>query len=111
MRSSHLLASDFWGNGWYWTAGTLVGMVALAVTLSYFLGLNRRLQRLTQSMKAQLADRKRVDEALEASEAFYHSLVEHLPLNIIRKDVEGRFTFANPHFCLEMKTTLEQLGL
>ncbi len=64
---------------------------------------------MTLSMKAQLAERKRVDDALEASEAFYHSLVEHLPLHIIRKDVDGRFTFGNPRFCEEMKMTLEQL--
>ena len=110
MRWSDLLASEFAGKDWYWMAGTLTGLLALVVTLSYFMGLNRRLKRLTESAHAQLADRKRVDEALEASEAFYHSLVEHLPLNIIRKDVDGRFTFGNPRFCLEMKTTLEQLN-
>ena len=33
--------------------------------------------------------------ALDKSEAFYHSLVESLPQNIFRKDLDGRFTFAN----------------
>lgn len=34
------------------------------------------------------------------TEAFYHSLVESLPQNILRKDLHGRFTFANQR-CLE----------
>ena len=33
------------------------------------------------------------------SEALYHSLVETLPLNIYRKDLDGRFTFGNKVFC------------
>ncbi|MEZ5325193.1 MAG: PAS domain S-box protein [Verrucomicrobiales bacterium] len=33
------------------------------------------------------------------SEALYHSLVESLSQNIIRKDLQGRFTFANTNFC------------
>ena len=54
-------------------------------------------------------ERKRAEEALEKSEAFYHSLVESLPQNIFRKDLDGRFTFGNARFCAEMGTTLDQL--
>ncbi len=36
---------------------------------------------------------------LRESEALYHSLVEHMPLFILRKDQQGRFTFANQRFC------------
>jgi len=32
-------------------------------------------------------------------DAFYRSLVESLPQNILRKDLEGKFTFANHRFC------------
>jgi two-component system NtrC family sensor kinase len=53
--------------------------------------------------------RKRVEEALEKSEAFYHSLVESLPQNILRKDLDGRFTFGNGRFCTEIGSPLEQL--
>lgn len=35
---------------------------------------------------------------LKDSEALYHSLVETLPLSIFRKDLEGRFIFANQRF-------------
>jgi PAS domain S-box-containing protein len=47
------------------------------------------------SQVGQFMERKRVEQALHESEAFYHSLVESLPQNIIRKDREGRFTFVN----------------
>ena len=43
-------------------------------------------------------------------EAFYHSLVESLPQNIFRKDLDGRFTFANAKFCTEIGTKLEDLA-
>jgi len=46
-----------------------------------------------------ITERKQAEERLIASEAFYHSLVEHLPQNILRKDLQGRFTFANQRFC------------
>jgi PAS domain S-box-containing protein len=36
--------------------------------------------------------------ALRESEVFYHSLVENLPQNILRKDRSGHFTFVNRRF-------------
>src|SRR5262249_48357821 len=51
------------------------------------------------SQIGQFLDRARVEEALRESEAFYHSLVESRPQNILRKDLEGRFTFANQRAC------------
>src|SRR5881296_439278 len=44
-------------------------------------------------------ERQRAEEELIQQEAFYHSLVEHLPQNIFRKDLNERFTFANQRFC------------
>src|SRR5262249_53668127 len=38
-------------------------------------------------------------EELRQSQALYHSLVGHLPVQIYRKDHEGRFVFVNEHFC------------
>jgi PAS domain S-box-containing protein len=43
-------------------------------------------------------ERRKAEEALRESEALYHSLVECLPCVVVRKDLEGRFTFANPCF-------------
>lgn len=42
---------------------------------------------------------RRLEQALRDSEALYHSLVEQLPMNVFRKDREGRFLFANERLC------------
>ncbi len=56
-----------------------------------------------------ITERKRVVEELKDSEALYHSLVETLPLNIFRKDRQGRFTFGNQRFCDTLGLPLEQI--
>src|SRR5882672_9230788 len=40
-----------------------------------------------------------LEERLRSTEACYQELVETLPQNILRKDLQGRFTFANRKFC------------
>jgi PAS domain S-box-containing protein len=54
-------------------------------------------------------DRYRVTAQKEHTEAFYHSLVEGLPQNIFRKDVHGRFTFANKRFCSNLGKPLSEI--
>jgi PAS domain S-box-containing protein len=61
------------------------------------------------SQVGQFLERARVEEALRESEAFYHSLVESLPQNIIRKDLEGRFTFVNQRGCATMGKPLPDI--
>ena len=56
-----------------------------------------------------ITEHKQVVGKLQASEAFYHSLVENLPQNIFRKDAQGRFTFANQRFCQMLKRPLEEI--
>ena len=46
-----------------------------------------------------LEEHKQTEDRLRNSESFYQTLVETLPQNILRKDSEGRFTFANRKFC------------
>jgi PAS domain S-box-containing protein len=53
--------------------------------------------------------RKRAEQAVRDSEALYHSLVESLPLNIFRKDLQERFTFANKRFCDTLGRALEDI--
>ncbi len=53
--------------------------------------------------------RRRAEEDLRTSEALYHSLVETLPQNIFRKDLQGRFTFANQHFCTIVGRPLSEI--
>ncbi len=55
------------------------------------------------------ASRPRMNEQLRLTEAFYHSLVENLPQFIIRKDLEGRLTFANKRYCDMLKKPLQEL--
>src|SRR5437762_12393302 len=61
------------------------------------------------SQLGQFIERKRVEQRLKNSEAFYHSLVESLPQNILRKDRDGFFTFANQRFCAILGRTLDQI--
>jgi sigma-B regulation protein RsbU (phosphoserine phosphatase) len=49
------------------------------------------------------------EEKLRHSEALYHSLVETLPQNIFRKNLEYRFTFANQQFCRVLGRPLEEI--
>jgi len=55
-------------------------------------------------------ERRKAEEALRESEALYHSLVESLPCGVWRKDLDGRFTFANQRFCALSGYSLEQLA-
>jgi PAS domain S-box-containing protein len=56
-----------------------------------------------------ITERKTAEENLVKSEAFYHSLVEHLPQFIFRKDLQERFTFANQRFCTMLGKPLEEI--
>jgi PAS domain S-box-containing protein len=57
----------------------------------------------------QEVQRQQAEDALRASEALYHSLVETIPMNVFRKDVDGRFTFGNQWFCQAVKRPLTEL--
>lgn len=76
----------------------VVAFVALSVVAVYVRRLNVRHARLLSDLETELAERRRAEEALRASEGFYHSLVESLPAAILRKDLSGRFTFGNQKF-------------
>ena len=56
-----------------------------------------------------ITQRRDAEEMVRQSEALYHSLVETLPQNIFRKDLECRFTFANQQFCKTLGRPLEAI--
>ncbi len=115
MTSSRL---DLWaqfGDGLPSPDGLLAAALAVAVLLilGWLLAvpLRRQLRErasLLSSLQSELADRRRAEDALRESEVFYHSLVESLPQSILRKDLDGRFTFANTRFCNALGLPLER---
>lgn len=57
------------------------------------------LARANEELKREITERQRVEKEIQDSQALYSSLVESLPVHVLRKDCEGRFTFANESFC------------
>jgi two-component system sensor histidine kinase/response regulator len=62
-----------------------------------------------QELMREIADRKRAEKAIKDSQALYSSLVENLPLHVLRKDLDGKFTFANQSFCDLLGKQLEEI--
>lgn len=56
-----------------------------------------------------ITDRRRHEEEIRNSEALYHSLVETLPQNIFRKNLNEQFTFANTRFCQTLGRSLDEI--
>jgi len=56
-----------------------------------------------------ITEQKIAEQQLAESEAVFHSLVSSLPLNVIRKDLQGRIIFGNQRYCDTMKKPLEEL--
>lgn len=49
-------------------------------------------------------------QALRASETYYMSLVESLPLSVFRKDADFRLVFGNKRFCDTLGMSVEQFS-
>jgi len=69
------------------------------------LELRRHLDELAHTIE----QRQRTEQRLKTSEAFYETLVETLPQNILRKDMQGKFTFANRKFCQSVGRRVEEV--
>jgi PAS domain S-box-containing protein len=63
----------------------------------------------TAALNTELAERKRAEKSMRDSEALYHSLVDTLPINILRKDLRGRVTYGNRGYCERMGRPLSAL--
>ncbi len=71
--------------------------------------LRGELEAAQQRYEQERDSRRRVERDLQESEAVYHSLVENLPVSLIRKDMDGRLVFANRPVCEEYGLTLGEL--
>ena len=56
-----------------------------------------------------ISEQARAEKALRDSEALYHSLVENLPQNIFRKDLNHRVTFGNQRYCETSGRSLDEM--
>jgi sigma-B regulation protein RsbU (phosphoserine phosphatase) len=56
-----------------------------------------------------ITQRQQAEEKVRDSERLYHSLVETLPQNIFRKNIDERFTFANQQFCKTLDRKLDDV--
>jgi sigma-B regulation protein RsbU (phosphoserine phosphatase) len=56
-----------------------------------------------------ITQRRQAEDDLRRSESVYHSLVETMPQNVFRKDLQGRFTFANQQYCKHYNCKLEDI--
>jgi len=55
--------------------------------------------RSAEEFKTLLSKHEEAEQALKETEAVYKSLIESLPLNVFRKDLQGCFVDANQRFC------------
>lgn len=62
-----------------------------------------------QGMFWDITKQRQMEESLRTSEELYHSLVETIPQNIFRKDLKGRYTFANRQFLKTLGKTREEV--
>src|SRR5439155_18296552 len=69
-----------------------------------------RRKREAEELRERMLDQEReARKKLEDSEALYASLVDNLDQLLIRKDREGRLTFANQPFCRFFGKTVDQV--
>jgi two-component system, NtrC family, sensor kinase len=93
-----------------WVFAFLVALVVVMMGAGVSLWrLRRRHTVLSTDLEIVADERIRAVRALRETEVIYHSLVETLPQMILRKDLEGRFTFANQRFCSELGRSLEEI--
>ena len=67
------------------------------------------IQHANQQLAREVAEHQRTEQVLRESEVLYSSLVENLPVQILRKDLDGRFTFANQSFCELLGRSMEEI--
>jgi PAS domain S-box-containing protein len=115
----HLVSGVQW-EAWLVLAGGLVLTALLSSYLYTLLGQaayienvvtrrTRELASMNVRLQNEIAERERGERALRNSEALYHSLVDTLPLNVLRKNLAGEITFGNRQYCETIKQPMESI--
>jgi len=81
-----------------------IALAALLLVMPKLLAL-----KTPEEAQAKADELRRAEFALLESEAFYASLVDSLPLNMFRKDLQGRLVFANKRYCDMLNADLKDL--
>ncbi|GIW94677.1 MAG: hypothetical protein KatS3mg110_2718 [Pirellulaceae bacterium] len=97
-------------------ASLVVGLLLTGLGAAYlwrFVQRTLHFETLVESRTAELAreiaQRQSTQTALEESQAAIQSLLEALPLNCFRKDLEGRIIMANSRFCQTIGRSREEI--
>ena len=119
-------------EGWRWLSclpvrtpdGSVAGVIAVVdrsprrlnpgqraglQTVARQVALHLELRRQATDLAATTEQHRQVETRLRDNEAYFQALVESLPQNIFRKDLNGRFTFVNGAFCRTVKRHRNQL--
>ena len=111
MRPSAAYIEQRRGLGAWWLLGIgLLGSVLLSLYVHSLGGRalttqrqieerTRELREANRLLEEEIQRRENIEKGLRDSQALYYSLVENLPVHVLRKNREGRFTFANSSFC------------
>jgi PAS domain S-box-containing protein len=67
------------------------------------------LREATADLKNQASKRALAEQQAGRYQQHFLSLIENLPIHVIRKDIKGRFTFASPSFCELLGKPLEKI--
>lgn len=88
--------------------GLVVGLVGSLVGRAD--RIRAQVTRRTRELQHEVAEHARTQSHLRDSQALYSSLVDALPVYLLRKDLQGRFTFANKLFCDLLGRTWEEIA-
>ncbi|MFV2070769.1 MAG: ATP-binding protein, partial [Pirellulales bacterium] len=109
----HLLSAvdAWWPTYSVAAAGKIAAAVAAlaSVALLFYLVAKGMPALSAEEAREALTELRRAEFALQESEAIYASLVESLPLNMFRKDLQGRLVFVNQRYCEMMNMEMEEL--
>ena len=112
IRSLSTAASAI-SQGDHTSRATVYGNDELASLAHVFNDMTAKLAAGQERLEHRVAERtgelRSANDALRVSQALYTSLVEHLPMVIIRKDQQGRFEFVSHSFYEQTGKTPEQV--